>query len=80
MHLLYLSHREHQPRRLNQISHIHRHLLNSSIVKSLDVPKDPLVLLGNKVNRNSFSAETATTSNSIRQEHNKALQSHVFLF
>lgn len=48
---------------LNQISHIHRHLLNSSIVKSLDIPKNPLVFFSNKVNSDSFPAKTTTTTN-----------------
>lgn len=48
----------------NQVSHIHRHLLHSCIVKRLNVPKNPLVLLSDKVDSNSFSAKTATTTNS----------------
>lgn len=48
----------------NQVGHIHRHLLHSCIVKRLDVPKNPLVLLSDKVDSNSFSSKTATTANS----------------
>lgn len=48
----------------NQVSHIHWHLLHGCIVKRLNVAENPLVLLGDKVDSNAFSAKTATTTNS----------------
>lgn len=56
--------REKQSRGSNQVSHIHRHLLHSCIVKRLDVPKNPFVFLSDEVDSNSFSAKSATTTNS----------------
>lgn len=48
----------------DQIGHIHRHLLHGCIVKRLNVPQNPLVLLSDKVDSNSFSAKTATATDS----------------
>lgn len=48
----------------NQVSHIHWHLLHGCIVKRLNVAKNPLVLLGDEVDSNAFSAKTTTTTNS----------------
>lgn len=63
----------------NQISHIHRHLLHSCIVKRLNVPKNPLVLLSDKVDSNSFSAKTATTTNSGQNNRGTVLDTHEIL-
>lgn len=51
----------------NQVGHIHRHLLHGCIVKRLNVTKNPLVLLSHKVDSNSFSAKTATATNSVEE-------------
>lgn len=65
--------REKQSQGSNQVSHIHRHLLHSCIVKRLDVPKNPLVFLSDEVDSNSFSSKTAATTNS--REETKTLDS-----
>lgn len=61
---------------LNEISHIHRHLLHCSIVESLNIPKNSFVLLGNKVYSHPFPAKTTTSSNSAQ---NRRHLKNVFL-
>lgn len=56
-------------RGLNEISHIHRHLLHCSIVESLNVSQDPLVLFSDKIDSHTFSAKTATPANSAQREN-----------
>lgn len=56
-------------RGLNEISHIHRHLLHCSIVESLNVSQDPLVLFSDKIDSHTFSAKTATPANSAQKEN-----------
>lgn len=56
-------------RGLNEISHIHRHLLHCSIVESLNVSQDPLVLFSDKIDSHTFSAKTATPTNSAQKEN-----------
>lgn len=51
------------PQSLNQVSDIHGHLLNGRVVERLNVSKDPLVFLSNKVNGNAFSAKPTSTAN-----------------
>lgn len=54
---------------LNEISHIHRHLLHCSIVESLNVSQDPLVLFSDKIYSHTFSAKTTTPANSAQKEN-----------
>lgn len=48
---------------LDQVSHIHGHLLHSGVVEGLNVPERSLVIFSHHVDGNTFSAEAATTSN-----------------
>ena len=50
---------------LDQVSHVHRHLVNGRVVKSFNVAKDPLVVLINKVDGHTFSAESASAPNPV---------------
>lgn len=61
-------------RGLNEISHIHRHLLHCSIVESLNVSQDPLVLFSDKIDSHTFSAKTATPANSAQKENTFTLE------
>lgn len=52
---------------LNQIGHVHGHLLHGGVVKRLDVSKDPFVLFSNKVNGNAFPAKTTSAADSVKE-------------
>lgn len=51
---------------LDEVSHVHGHLLNSGVVECLDVPQRALVLLSNHVDGNSLAAKTTPSTNPDR--------------
>lgn len=50
----------------DQISHVHRHLLNRRAVKGFNVLQRPFVLCGHEVDGSSLSPESTTTSDSVQ--------------
>lgn len=58
---------------LNQIGHVHGHLLHGGVVERLNVSKDPFVLFCDEVNGDAFPAKTTSTANSGKGER-------IFLF
>lgn len=48
---------------LDQVSHVHGHLLHRGVVEALDVAKRAFVVLGHHVDGHPFSAETTTSAN-----------------
>lgn len=48
---------------LDQVGHIHGHLLHSGVVEGLNVSQGSLVILGHHVDGHTLSAETATSAN-----------------
>lgn len=58
------------PQGLNEISHIHGHLLHCSIVECLNVSQNPLVLFSDKIYSHAFPAKATTSANSAQnREH-----------
>ena len=53
---------------LDQISDVHGHLLNSCVIKLLNIFKYSLVISRNEVNSNTLTTETTTTSNSVKRK------------
>lgn len=51
---------------LDQIGNVAGQLLNSGIVKLLDILQHPLVLLGDKVDGNSLSSKTTATTDTVK--------------
>ena len=52
---------------LNQVSHIHWHFLNLSIVEGFYIMKIPVIIGCHKVDGHSLAAKTSTTSNPGKQ-------------
>mmetsp|Transcript_34960 Transcript_34960/g.54646 ORF Transcript_34960/g.54646 Transcript_34960/m.54646 type:complete len:483 (+) Transcript_34960:1231-2679(+) len=52
-------------RPLNQISHIHRHLLDLRVVELLDIPHVAHVVASDEVDGNTLTTETAGTTNPV---------------
>jgi len=52
-------------RSLNQIGYIDWHLINVGIVEGFNVFQRTLIIFSNKIDSNSFTAETSTTTNSM---------------
>ncbi len=54
---------------LNQVGHVHGHLVNPGVVELLNVVQRALVLLSDKVDGDSLTAESsASTDPAIRQQ------------
>lgn len=51
--------------RLNQVGHIDRHLLDPSIVELLYVMQCSFVFLSDKIDSNTFPAESSSTANAV---------------
>ena len=49
---------------LNEVRHVHWHLLNLSVVERLDIVQVSLVVQRDKVDGNSFTTESTSTANS----------------
>lgn len=56
---------------LNQVGHINGHLLNSCIVKLLNVMQGALVFLGDKVDSDALSSESSSAANTIRLQEKR---------
>lgn len=52
---------------LDQISNVHGHFLNSSIVEGLNVSERALVIFGDHIDSDALSAKTAATSNTTQR-------------
>jgi len=55
-------------RQLDQVSHVHRHLINTSVVEFLNVIQSALVINCDKVDGHTFTTKTATTTNSVNEQ------------
>ena len=53
--------------RLNEVGHVHGHLLNGSIVELLDIAQGADVLFRHEIDSNAFTAKSSTTANSERE-------------
>ena len=52
---------------LEQIGDVHWHFFNFRMIEAFNVFKSPLVIIGNEVNRNSFTTESTTTTNPVQR-------------
>lgn len=52
---------------LNQVGDVHGHLLNSSVVKRLNVSKNPFVFFSHEIDGYAFSAKPTSTANPERE-------------
>lgn len=52
---------------LNQVGDVHGHLLNSCVVKRLNVSKNPFVLFSDEIDGYAFSAKPPSTANPERE-------------
>ena len=50
--------------RLNQVGNVHRHLLNLSVVESLDIFQCATVVDSHEVDRDAFATESTASTNS----------------
>lgn len=57
------------PTCLKHVSYIRGHFYNLGIVKFFNVLKGPLIFIGYKVNRHSFTTEPSTTSDSKEKKN-----------
>lgn len=63
---------------LNQIGYIDWHLINVCIVKGFNVFQRTLIIISNKVDSNTFTAETSTTTNSVKIKGKKKIENVSF--
>ena len=49
---------------LNEVGHVHGHLVNTSVVEFFNIVQSTFIVVGNKVDGNALTTETATTSDS----------------
>ena len=50
---------------LDKVSNVHWHFFNLSVVELFDISHHTDVFVGNKVNSNTLTTETTTTTNSV---------------
>ena len=53
---------------LNQIRHVHGHLIDSCVVEFFNVVQSAFVFVSDKVNGDSLTAETSTSTNSVKKK------------
>ena len=49
---------------LDQVSHVHRHLVDASVVEFLDIVQCTFVVVRDEIDGNAFTTKSATTSDS----------------
>lgn len=54
---------------LNQIGYIDWHLINVCIVEGFNVFQRTLIIFSNKIDSNTFTAETSTATNSVERKN-----------
>ena len=62
---------------LNQIRHVHGHLIDSCVVEFFNVVQSAFVFVSDKVNGDSLTAETSTSTNSVKLEKKRKIKYHV---